>query len=49
MAAQAIKLFWFLVGGPKGKKGLLKHLGSHIRSSKSRAESSPQINGAERN
>lgn len=35
MAAQA-KLFWFLVGGLKGKKGLLKPLGSHIGSSELR-------------
>lgn len=36
MTAQAIKLYWFLMGGLKGKKGLLQPLGSHIGSSKLR-------------
>lgn len=36
MAVQAIKLFWFLMGKLKGKKGLLKPLGSHIGSPKLR-------------
>lgn len=35
MTGQA-KLFCFSVGGPKGKKGLLKPLGSHIGSAELR-------------